>query len=302
MSRSSAAKLGKKSAGLGIDLVEWEGSLAQQIRELEARVAGLGEQFRSAKPFPHIVLDDFLPRWIAESVEREFPGPDSSIWAHLPTEDQRRKMATVDDGQIPPLSRTVLHHLNSGSFLRFLEKMTGISNLVADMKYVGGGLHQNGPGGKLAVHIDYSHHPQNGLYRQLNLLVYLNREWKEDYHGHIELWDPRLTRCEKKVFPAFNRCVIFRTSDISFHGYPEPMSCPEGQFRKNLSTYYFTKEPPAGREQDVHNTLFKSRPGDSFNLGNFLVRSASSGLFRDLIPPVLYRLIRRVWNSKFTGK
>jgi Rps23 Pro-64 3,4-dihydroxylase Tpa1-like proline 4-hydroxylase len=212
------------------------------------------------------------------------------------------KLATNDEGLIPPLQRYILFLLNSGSFIRFLEKLTGIDSLIADTKLVGGGLHQIKRGGKLAVHIDYSHHPQNGLFRRLNLLLYLNPDWREEYKGHLELWDKDIQKAEAKILPVFNRIALFATSDTSYHGHPEPLNCPEEVTRKSLSLYYFTQLPPEGKEAVVHNTLFKSRPGDSFNLGNFMVRTASSGLFRDLVPPIFYKLLRKVWNRKFTGK
>ena len=260
------------------------------------------EKFKTAHPFPYIAIDNFLPLDVAEALVTSFPEAGSSVWVKQPTEDQRFKLATTDEGLIPPLQRYVLFTLNSGRFLKFLEKLTGIESLVSDSKLVGGGLHQIPKGGKLAVHIDYSHHPQNGLFRRLNLLLYLNKDWKEEYKGHLELWDKNIQKVEAKILPVFNRMAIFATSDTSYHGHPEPLNCPEGTSRKSLSLYYFTKEPPLGKEMVIHNTLFKSRPGDKFNVGNFIVRTASSGLFRDLVPPILYKALRVIWNRRFTGK
>jgi 2OG-Fe(II) oxygenase superfamily len=167
---------------------------------------------------------------------------------------------------------------------------------------VGGGLHQISRGGKLAVHVDYSHHPQNGLFRRLNLLLYMNRDWPEGYGGNLELWSADLKTCEARILPVFNRCATFATSEISYHGHPAPLTCPADRTRNSLSLYYYTKEPPAGKQGVTHNTLFKSLSGDKFHLSNFLVRSASSGLLRDLMPLIVYQLIRKAWNRKFTGK
>ena len=259
-------------------------------------------RFENGQPFPHLVIDDFLPALLAQQLADTFPGPESPIWTGQPTEDQHNKLATTDEARIPALQRYVLFTLNAGAFLRFLERATGIDALIADTKLVGGGLHQIMRGGKLAVHVDYSHHPQNRLFRRLNLLLYLNPGWQDEYGGSLELWDPSISACQKAILPRFNRAALFATSDTSYHGHPEPLRSPEQVTRKSLSLYYFTKEPPQGREDVEHNTLFKSRPGDRFNLGNFVVRSATSGLFRDLTPPIAYRAIRKLWNRRFTGK
>ena len=277
-------------------------ALDRRLAEHLDRAGEYQRQFQSSQPFPHVVIDDFLPESIAQRLVDTFPGTDAPIWTQQPTEDQRNKLATTDEGRIPALQRYVLFSLNSGAFLRWLERVTGIDALIADTKLVGGGLHQIKPGGKLAVHIDYSHHPQNLLFRRLNLLLYLNPGWDEAYGGSLELWDSAVSQCRQAILPQFNRVAIFATSEISYHGHPEPLRVPEHVTRKSLSLYYFTKDPPAGREHVQHNTLFKSRPGDRFNLGNFVVRSASSGLFRDLMPPLAYRAIRRLWNRRFTGK
>lgn len=274
----------------------------RQMHELGGEMEHLSQEFRDAHPFPSIAIDNFLAPAMAASLADEFPRTDSSIWTRLPTEDQKYKSSTIDEGQIPPALRALIHELNSGTFLGFLERLTGIPDLIADTKCVGGGLHQTRPGGKLAVHVDYSHHPQNGLFRRLNFLLYLNRDWREDYGGNLELWNPDITRCERKILPVFNRAALFATSDISFHGHPQPLSCPDGMTRNSVALYYFTREPPAGKENVIHNTLFKSRPGDRTHLSNVLVRAASSGLFRDLMPPVLYRGLRKMWNRRYTGK
>jgi len=253
--------------------------------------------FKKGEPFPNIVIDDFLPEDVAEKAFLNFPDIQSSAWKTLPTEDQRYKLATKDERDIPDVLRSIIHELNSGLFLDFLERLTGIPNLIADTKCVGGGLHQIKRGGKLAVHLDFSHHPGNQLFRRVNVLIYLNKNWQESYQGHLELWNKDITHCEKKILPIFNRCAIFSTSENSYHGHPEPLACPEDVTRKSISLYYFTKNPPEGKEDVVHNTMFKSRPGDPFFLSNFFVRAASSRIFHDLMPPILYSFIRKVWNG-----
>jgi hypothetical protein len=129
-----------------------------------------------------------------------------------------------------------------------LEELTQIEEpLLADPSLFGAGLHQSMNGAFLNVHVDYNIHPETKFHRRLNVLVYMNPNWKEEYEGHIELWD--LTGKERKQLgrfsPDFNRCVIFETNEISFHGHPKKLNTPEGVSRKSLATYYYTKNRPA---------------------------------------------------------
>ena len=257
--------------------------------------------YQEAKPYPHIVFDNFLPEEIADLILDEFPDANFQHWTKLPTEDQKGKLVAKDESEFPIYIRALIHELNSGTFLKFLEKLTGIPELIADAKIAGGGLHRIERGGKLSVHIDFSHHPTNGLNRRINLLLFLNKNWSEEYGGNFELWTwrNRNKKCEKRVLPIFNRCVIFSTTPTSYHGHPEPLTCPNEEARKSIALYYFSNGRPT--EEDIeHNTLFKTRPNERTTLGTLFVRAASSGLFRDLMPPILYRTIRKIWNQKFT--
>lgn len=282
------------------DYASFHAAVNQRFQELNAEVKSLAQKYQDARPFPFIVIDNFLPDPIAEAVANDIPEETSPDWTKLPTDDQRGKRVLADESRLPIVVRALIHELNSGYFLRFLEMLTGIPDLISDTKLVGGGLHMIERGGKLSVHVDFSHHPTNGLNRRLNLLLYLSKNWQEEYGGHLEFWSRDIKSCEQKILPVFNRCAIFSTSPISYHGHPEPLNCPEWTTRNSIALYYFTKGRPR-EEEGEHNTLFKSRPADSFRFGNFVVRAASSNLVRGLMPPLFYSLVRRLWSKRYTG-
>jgi len=217
--------------------------------------------YTSADPFPHIVIDDFLPAEVLEGVLGEFPGPDAIDWKRF-KDGTGRKLATRDEGQMGPRTLTLLHELNSSRFVRFLEALTGIDGLIPDPHLEGGGLHQIERGGFLKVHADFNKHEKLGLDRRLNLLLYLNKDWKDEYGGHLELWTQDMDRCAHRVLPVFNRCVVFSTTDSSFHGHPEPLTCPDGWSRKSIALYYYTNGRPAEEVSRAHSTLYQRRPGE----------------------------------------
>jgi Rps23 Pro-64 3,4-dihydroxylase Tpa1-like proline 4-hydroxylase len=267
--------------------------------DLTRRADALKIEFKSAQPYPYVVIDDFLPPELAERLEADFPPVAAPIWHRFPSADQVNKLQLSDERFLPDSLRHAIHEFNSGAFLDVLERVTGIANLVADAKLLGGGLHQITRGGRLDVHVDYSHHPGNRLNRRLNLIVYLNKDWREDYGGHFELWDQNCGRCEKRVLPIWNRAVIFATTPTSYHGHPEPMTCPPDRSRKSIALYYYSNgRPEEGGPIIEHNTLFQARPGDSFSLRKKLMRLASSNWLRDLMPPLLYRRLRSSYNSR----
>jgi hypothetical protein len=218
------------------------------------------EAYASAQPFPHVVIDDFLPEDVLEPVLGEFPTPDGDWFAFdSPLE---RKLATRDDSVMGPATRGLLSEFNSSAFVDFLERLTGIDGLVPDPHFEGGGLHQIERGGHLKVHADFNRHPRTGLERRLNVLLYLNRDWKDEYGGALELWPLDMSRCEARILPYFNRCVVFSTTSTSYHGHPEPLTCPEGRTRKSMALYYYSKDRPADQQGNEHNTLFQARPGE----------------------------------------
>ncbi len=142
----------------------------------------------NAKPFPHVVFDNFFDPALVESILDEFPKPDSIRWQKFDNA-QEIKLASSVEASFGSATRLLLYHLNSATFLQFLTTVTGIDNLIPDPLFEGGGLHQIVRGGKLGVHADFNKHRSFGLDRRLNLLLYLNKDWREEYGGHLQLWD-----------------------------------------------------------------------------------------------------------------
>lgn len=224
-------------------------ALAERLRRAYAR----------ARPFPHVVIDEFLPDWVLEQVLEEFPGPHELDWIRYRGEHEH-KLESRHEWELGPFTRHLLSQFNSATFLSFLEVLTGESGLITDPYLEGGGLHQIEPGGYLDVHADFNWYPRLRLSRRLNVLLYLNKDWKPDYGGHLELWDADLRRCVRRILPVFNRCVIFTTGDRSFHGHPDPLRCPEGRTRKSLALYYYVSGARQAEPAEAHSTVWGTRP------------------------------------------
>jgi hypothetical protein len=223
---------------------------------LNADPNALRERYVNAQPFPHIVLDGLFPDAVLEEVLAAFPKPDEIEWRRFdnPTE---KKLGYWHESTLRPELQLFLYEMNSAPMLQFLQALTGIEGLVSDPYYGGAGPHQILPGGFLKVHVDFNWHPLLQLDRRLNMLVYLNKDWQEEYGGQLELWSRDMSRCEAKILPLFNRTVVFSTTDFSFHGHPAPLACPEGRSRKSVSFYYYSNGRPDEERSAPHDTVFR---------------------------------------------
>jgi hypothetical protein len=251
-----------------------------------------------ADPFPSIYFDNFFDEDFLNDVLNEFPelGDKSDIQYNNPNEI---KLASRGEQKFGKKTKVLMHFLNSEPFLNFLTELSGIKNLISDPYFEGGGCHQIKPGGLLKIHADFNKNRITGLDRRLNFLVYLNKDWKEEYGGHFELWNDDMTESRTKILPVFNRVAMFSTTDYSYHGHPDPLRCPPERSRKSLALYYYTNGRPKEEVNDGledHATLFKGRKGikseDTMKRYNALVNLAI-----DLMPPILYRAIRRIRNK-----
>ena len=127
-------------------------------------------------------------------------------------------------------------------------------------------MHEIKKGGLLKIHSDFNKHPNLKLDRRLNVLIYLNKNWKEEYGGHLEFWDKEMKYCKTKILPIFNRMVVFSTTDFSNHGHPDPLNCPDLVSRKSIATYYYSDGRPPNEIDKMYSkntTYFKDREGQS---------------------------------------
>ncbi len=229
------------------------------LNTLEKIALEKAEDYKHAAPFAHGVYDNiFLPELLDKVID-EFEEGEKE-WKEFDSKYEK-KLQMNKDIHLRPVTRALVHNLNSEPFLNFLERLTGISGLIPDPYLAGGGLHKIPKGGKLGVHVDFNEHTSMHVYRRLNVLIYLNKEWKEEWGGHFELWDQKKCGCVKKVLPIFNRMAVFTTTSTSFHGHPEPLNCPEDRCRMSLALYYYTANDPGEQEKKSHSTQFLTASG-----------------------------------------
>ena len=249
------------------------------------------EKYQNAAPFPSISFDNFFSPTALEKVLAEFP--DFSKEDSIKFKDQNGiKLAGKGERFFGEETKKFMHFLNSEPFLIFLQELTGIEKpLISDPYFVGGGQHEIKKGGFLKIHADFNRHAKLDLDRRLNVLVYLNKDWSEDYGGHFELWDKDMQACVNRISPNFNTMAIFSTTDFSYHGHPNPLNCPDGMSRKSLALYYYSNGRPDHeviQGQENHTTIYKQRAGFKQDKNRVDVKS----VIRDFIPPIIIKSLK----------
>lgn len=220
------------------------------------------ERFAAAAPFRHVVIDDFLDRDFAEQLLAHFPGFESGNY--LGDDGKPGGKSTFERVKKLGGCYTRLDEaIQSPEFLALVGRITGIPGLLYDPFYMGGGTHENRHGQALDAHIDFNYHPAEGWHRRLNLIVYLNHEWHEDWGGSLELFgDPRKDGAPAtSVLPLFNRCVIFETTEHSWHGFEQIHLPPERRAlsRRSVALYFYSKERPVEETAGKHSTVYVNR-------------------------------------------
>jgi 2OG-Fe(II) oxygenase superfamily len=218
-------------------------------------ISGFTEQFNSAFPFKHLVVDNFLDPTFADLLQRGFPSLDN-MKKHY--SGMNEKKAEDNDFSKLDKSFTILHDsLSTSEFTAWLSAITGISPLQTAGDRLGCGLHQGGNGSFLDIHIDYNIHPLTNLQRKINFLLFLNPVWEKDWGGFLDLWDAKSRSTGRSICPLHNRVVIFECSELSFHGYSR-IRVPGNITRRSYYQYYFTSPD---KNISYHDTIFKPMPG-----------------------------------------
>ena len=229
------------------------------------------QQFLATKPFPYFCIDNFLNEDFANEIHESFPTYQEAQQdgREFTAVNEKRKIQITDSSKFSPAIKKLDDLLASKEYVEMWSELTDIPGLLADSELKGGGIHATNSGGHLDVHVDFNFNTQNQSYRRLNILLYFNKNWKEEYGGYLDIWDENVEKRYGCFEPKFNRAIGFLTSETSYHGVT-PLACPPDVLRKSFASYYYTKEMPSDWVGRKHSTIFKARP-DEFVKGKILM-------------------------------
>ena len=273
-----------------------DGNLYLDPRSSRSFGEQLSHSYCTAKPFPHIVIDNFLPSPLIEEIYNSFPTReiDTDIWYEEGYSGFHKRQVLPEN--CDRKMRIIFEFFNSAPILQFLEGLTKIDALIGDPYFKGGGFHEILSGGKLGIHADFRINEDLNLNRRINLLIYLNKNWSIDFGGNLEFWDSTMKFRVSEIAPIFNRCIIFNTDENSYHGHPDPLNTPIEKSRKSMALYYYTASKKIYEERSAYLTMYFARPSDSIDIQRQAVRLRQQNLIRDWIPPVAIRALSRLKN------
>jgi len=274
--------------------------LSKDNQNLGLTAAKEYKNYHNGLPFPNIVIENFFNEDYLNQILLDFPDLSKIKSSQKYLNKNEIKYANNDYQNFPDSIKNFFEFLNSNMYLNFLQKLTSVKEkLIVDPQLNGGGLHEIKKGGVLKIHTDFNKHPSLKLDRRINVLIYLNKDWKDQYGGHLELWDKDMLGCKKKILPTFNKMVIFSTNDFSNHGHPDPVICPLNQSRKSIALYYFSEGRPLDDLDKNHiknRTYFKNRVGFENDTDN--QNDSLKNLIRNL---KLFKLMKKL-EKKYLRK
>jgi len=218
------------------DINNLENNILNNFGEWVNDVDRLKNKFLNAVPFEHIVIDNFLNEKYANELYDLFPEKFEDWYVYENPIEVKYTYDNIDN--LNEKFRNYFYYLSSNKILDIFRKLTDIKDLTYDEYLHGAGLHCHPKYGRLNIHLDYEKHPITYKERRLNIILFLTKNWKQEWGGQNELWDKDAIKCVTKTDVKFNRAIIFKTNDISWHGLPNPINCPEEYFRKTLAFYY----------------------------------------------------------------
>jgi Rps23 Pro-64 3,4-dihydroxylase Tpa1-like proline 4-hydroxylase len=233
----------------------------------------LNNTFNNALPFEHIIIPNFLNKQYAEKIFNEYPIDIQSENWYKYNNPIEKKFANDNISIMPRCIKKIFNLLSCKEIISKISLLTGIKNLEYDPYLHGAGLHIHTTGGKLDMHLDYEKHPYLDKERKLNIILYMSKDWKEEWNGQTQLWNNDLSECIIKSPVIFNTAIIFKTNEISWHGLPDEITCPEGVFRKTLAYYYLVPMETKPIDNKIGNdgsgyrkkAAFKKRPQDDYD-------------------------------------
>jgi Rps23 Pro-64 3,4-dihydroxylase Tpa1-like proline 4-hydroxylase len=249
--------------------------------------------YHGARPWPHVVVKDVFPAELLQQIFAEAQEIDRSQMRVSRTK-RHTKLETSARSQLGHATLAMQDFLDGPDFRQTLSAVTGVADLLPDPSHYAAGIHETPQGGKTMIHIDFARHPETKQHHRVNVLLYLNPEWREEWGGQLELWPADMSGVGARIQPTANTMVIWETHGGTLHGLPDPVAAPPGTSRFALAAYYYTEKPAERTVDRAALGTFVARPSDSRLTGLPLPRDLVRAFLPMKLQSILWSLAERV--------
>jgi len=223
------------------------------VESLARRQNAARDEFQLPRRIPSFAIDDLLPAEAAGAIYRAFPAPSGLV---LKKTLGQLKYVGYQMSLYDPLLEEIVYAFQAAPVVELVSSITGIGEMFPDDKLYAGGVSLMAQGHYLNPHLDNSHDIGRANYRALNLLYYVTPDWRDEYGGHLELWDRGPGKPQRTLHSRFNRLVVMQTDERSWHSVSE---VAHDGARCCVSNYYFSPRP-VGKDATYHVTSFRGWP------------------------------------------
>lgn len=228
--------------------------IIKHIRSKFNNYQELNNTFVGTPPYPMIVIDNFLPEPTALEMFKECETIDDIHWKTFTRRGSYMKECA--NLEIAPKAFDFVNQIHSALGMNWITRITGIKDLIPDPYLVGAGYSKIPNGHCLKVHTDFNWNDQLKLHRMLSFIIYLNPEWKDDWGGSLKFYDFNNQHVVQDVAPKFNRAVFWRYHKRGFHGFPDPLTCPENQTRNTFRLFFYISDANYREDDRPHRSLY----------------------------------------------
>lgn len=206
-------------------------------------------------PIRHFVKHNFLPENVALDMYNEIRLIDNSKLRHF-TRNGSNMYELIDKFELIPNAFKLIGYLNSGSFLKSLEEVTGINGLISDPYLTGAGYSKIYNGDRIKIHTDFNWNDRLKLHRACSLIIYITPNWKTEYGGSLDFYEQTGQQIVTTIPCLFNTCLIWNYHKLGFHGCTKPVNCPNNEFRAAFRLFYYTSNSTYNLDDLPHRSQY----------------------------------------------
>jgi len=237
--------------GSGI-IVTFKNDILAKLKTFD--INQLSKEYHSHPEYGLINIEDFLPYHVVTKCSGELKNLPIEKMKHFTRKGSC--MYECNDLAITPFQDQLVHALNSTQFIKWLEALTGVEKLIPDPHLVGAGYMKSYRGDTLQVHTDFNWVEEVALNRAVSVIIYFNRDWQSAWGGSLNFYDTKRQNVYTSVKPNNGNMLVWTYKNLVYHGYPDPMDCPEDECRRGFRLFYLTSDARTDPKNPPHRSLY----------------------------------------------